>query len=443
MVPTDTEAVEHRAPQGASAPRARIVRAAMTLMAGHGVRVAVQGALFVLLARELGVQAYGGYAAVAATSAILMPLVALGLPLVMVRDVVRAPHTAQVAWSELVRLTLASGAALVAIGVTIMQLAGITVGSVATIAMLMLADTVCLRLNEAVGLLWQARGRALLLAVLPSVVQGLRLIALLVLLTTGAAISLDVFAIYYLLAAAVPAAASVAWTSRALGGLDLRPQRLNWSRIRTGLTFSTGTGAATVNNDLDKTLLASTVSATTAGLYSAGYRVIDMVYVPVRALIAALYPTLVHEGGHGPRGSSLVARRIAPWIAVYGVSAAIALLLLAGPVTALLGEQYADTEGVIKALAVVLVLRGLSTLACDAITGADRNRVRMAIQVTAAVINVALNVALIPVLGMYGAALATLISETFLAVTSWVVLLRLAATSTTSSAPATTTERLA
>src|SRR5262249_54903305 len=79
--------------------------------------------------------------------------------------------------------------------------------------------------------------------------------------------------------------------------------RLGFSRARTeireGLYFATSQMAQTVYNDIDKTMLARLSTLEAAGIYGAAYRIIDVSFVPVSALLWSSYPGFFRAGTDG------------------------------------------------------------------------------------------------------------------------------------------------
>ena len=73
--------------------------------------------------------------------------------------------------------------------------------------------------------------------------------------------------------------------------------------LREGFWFSTSLSAQTIYNDVDKTMLARLATLDAAGIYAAAYRLIDIAFLPIRALLAAAYPSFFRHGEDGIGGS--------------------------------------------------------------------------------------------------------------------------------------------
>jgi O-antigen/teichoic acid export membrane protein len=160
------------------------------------------------------------------------------------------------------------------------------------------------------------------------------------------------------------------------------------------------------------------------GVYTAAYRVVDMAFIPMRAVLAAAYPRFFASGAGGLAGALALTRHLAVPSAAYAVAASLALLLGAPLLPVLLGESYAGSVGVLRALAVLPLLKVAHHLAADTLTGAGHQGARSAWQVAVAVVNVAANLVLIPAYGVSGAVASSIACDGLLAVALWAVVAR-------------------
>jgi O-antigen/teichoic acid export membrane protein len=171
-------------------------------------------------------------------------------------------------------------------------------------------------------------------------------------------------------------------------------------------------------------MLARLGSLDGVGVYAAAYRVVDMAFIPMRALLTASYARFFQAGEHGLAESVALARRLL--VPSLGIASAAALLLVLGAdlVVLLLGPEYSAAVGFLRLLALIPVLRAVHYLAADALTGAGLQGVRTVAQLGVAGFNVALNVVLIPTLGVYGAVWTSIASDATLGVVLWVIVRR-------------------
>jgi O-antigen/teichoic acid export membrane protein len=100
-------------------------------------------------------------------------------------------------------------------------------------------------------------------------------------------------------------------------------------------------------------------------------------------------------------------------------------VLFAPLVPVVLGQSYAGVTTAIRWLAILPLLRAMHYFAADALTGAGHQELRTAAQIGVALLNVALNLALIPAYSWQGAAWASIVSDGSLAACLWMILLSL------------------
>ncbi|QOT16038.1 lipopolysaccharide biosynthesis protein [Paenarthrobacter sp. YJN-5] len=390
----------------------------MGLLAGQLTRLGLQAAYFVVLARMLGTAEYGAFAAALALAALVAPFSSLGANAIMVRNVSRNAAVASAEWLRALGYSVVVGL-LLALGVTALtDLIAPPEVSYLTIFQVVIADVIGVKLVELAGMLWQALGRTRALIILPAVINACRLGAATVVMLMAPDIGLENWCTAYLVVTMPIAMAAVLVTTLKLGRAKAGFQ-LRWSDVREGMLFSIAGSAQNVYNDIDKAMLGRLSSVTSAGLYSAAYRVIDMAYAPIRAVAAAAYPHFFREGERGLYAAMHLTRKIAPLVLGLGALAAVGAFLAAPIAPLLLGADYAEAVDLIRLLALLIVLRAASYLAADTLTGCGRQGFRTLAQVGAALVNVGLNLIIIPTWSVYGAATVTLVCEGLLALVLW------------------------
>ena len=417
-----------------SAPRPGLVADTASMLAGQGGRALVQAGYFLVLARELGPDGFGALSAVLAVVALAMPFTSLGAVHLMVRAVVREPAGAPGQLASATVVTAVGGAVgtvvVTVVGAVVLggQVLGAAPGAaggaittlalLATIAALAAADLVGALLAELCGGLYSATGRMRRTAAIQLAYSGLRLVGALALLLAPAAFTLGAWAAVYATLSLAGGAVLVVVVRRDVGPARAVPSTYlhQW---RDGLAFSVGLGSQAVYNDVDKAMLARIAGAGQAGVYTAAYRLVDMAFVPVRALLSAAYPRFFAAGERGIAGTLALARSMAPASLGYAVLAGAGLLLGAPLAPLLLGADYAEVVPVLRGLALLPLLKVAHYLAADALTGAGLQGGRSAWQLGIAALAVVLNLALIPTYGVTGAVLSSLACDAALAVALW------------------------
>ena len=233
-------------------------------------------------------------------------------------------------------------------------------------------------------------------------------------------ISLAVWTLFFLGSSMVCAVITSLVARRAFGK-GRRAVRAYVSQWRQSALFSVSLASQSAYNDIDKAMLSSLGSLSANGIYSAAYRVVEIGFAPMRAVLSAAYPRFFAHGQQGLRGSLIFAKRLALPSLLLCALGTVALLLGSGFLPAILGDEYQESVEALRWLAVLPLVRGVQYLAADALTGAGHQGARSAAQAAVAVLNVGLNLVLIPAYSWQGAAVATLVCDALLAASLWLI----------------------
>ena len=168
---------------------------------------------------------------------------------------------------------------------------------------------------------------------------------------------------------------------------------------------------------LDAVLLSLLATQTTVGLYGAAYRLLEAtLFVPsaLQGSFAAMFTYLNADTEPTIRAAFGRAQKIA---LVLLTPCAVPLAVVPGPILELFyGAEFREAELALRLLAPTVVLLGVVLLAGSLIASRLDPRKLVVYFAVALVVNVAMNLALIPVLDEAGAALAMLVTELAFAV---------------------------
>jgi O-antigen/teichoic acid export membrane protein len=375
-----------------------------------------------LLIRHLGLQDYGAFATITALVTIVGGLSELGLTTLGVREwAQRDPADRDELMHDLLGARLAfallgSAGALVfavAAGYGTARLVGTVVACVAIIIQgLQAALTVPLA-----GRLRQGR-----IAAADLLRQAVQTTAIVILVIAGAGL-------VPLLAAAIPGAlASFALTAAAARDGLVMPafHPRNWSRLLKGtLPFVAAAAVNVVYFRLSLILTSLVGSATVAGEYAIGFRVMEVLIAVPALLISALFPLLARAAVADPvRLRSTLERT---WQTALGVGGLVGVLVAAGAPIAVLvlsGHRPPDAVDSLRILGVALGFSFVGVTGQFGLLAARAHRSILAINAMALVLNGGLTLALVPAHHAVGAASALAASEFFLAASSSVLLHR-------------------
>jgi O-antigen/teichoic acid export membrane protein len=399
-----------------------LLKSTLWLLFSNGSRLILQAAYFIIIARVLGPDQYGAFVGATSFVAILAPFSSLGSGNLLVKAVSRNKKLFREYWGNALFRIFTSG---LAFGGMCMLLYPIFLPkeiSGTLVALAIFADLICLRLLEVCGQAFQSVLWLKKTAQLNLLPQVSRLIAAIVLWKFFPEPDALQWTILYVIGTTLTSSLAVYWVQKQLGKPKLALWRIK-PELKEGFYFSIGLSSQTIYNDIDKAMLTRLATLSDAGVYAAAYRLIDVAFVPVRSLLGAAYTRFFRHGASGISGSLQFAKRLIPVAGGYGVVAGIALYLGAPVVQYVFGSEYAGTVDALKCLSIIPFLKSMHYFAADALTGAGFQSLRSMMQISVALLNVSLNLWLIPAYSWQGAAMASLASDGLLVVGLWSIVL--------------------
>ncbi len=398
-----------------------LLRDTTHLSIGQGFRLVIQAAYFVLVARSLGPDAYGAFVTVVAMAALLGPFSGLGTPNLFIKNVRSGKRAAALCWGNGILLTVLSGALLTALAVGLSLLLQLKTAPFAVL-LICVADMVFMKVTELAAFGFSACDRMKQTSIQNVVVSLLRLAGIVALMASVHPVTLDRWVLVYVLTTFLGMIYAIAKGSQLWGlpATDLTALREDSAE---GVFFSIAGSATTIYNDIDKIMLSKLADLASTGVYAAAYRVIDVSMTPIRSLAAAAYPRFFRKGMDGIGATYAYALALIRKAAVYGLVASAGLWLSAPVLPHVLGSKYDAVVAAVRWLALIPFLRCLHSFLADALSGAGLQRTRTAIQVVAAVMNIALNLVILPRYSWRGAAWTSLGCDGLLVVMFWFTVL--------------------
>ena len=405
--------------------RSALTRNTLWMLVGQIARNVIQAFYFVLVAHALQPAGYGAFVAALAMVTIAAPFASLGAGSVLVKNVARDPTTLPVYWGNALVIVAVSGVALLA---AVAGAAGLLLPSSIPLALVLAlgaAELLFARTVEVCAQVFQAFQQLKWTSAIQLSLSAWRLLSIAALYATLRSPTPLQWSLGYLAATVAATATAVLLVHvrygrpRLVAGLVVDRARME---LREGAYFSISLSAQSVYNDIDKTMLSRLSTLGIAGVYGAAYRIIDVSFAPVSALLSATYARFFQHGTEGLSGTLRLTRKLLPLAAGYGVAAGLGLVVVAPLVPRVLGERYALITPMIVWLAPLPLLRACHYFLADALTGAGHQRARSGVQILVAVANVGLNLLVIPAYSWRGAAWTSLGCDAMLALgLLWVV----------------------
>jgi O-antigen/teichoic acid export membrane protein len=206
--------------------------------------------------------------------------------------------------------------------------------------------------------------------------------------------------------------------------------------VKPGFGYSLTIGAGYLKNDADKTLLLTFKQTTAAGIYNVAYRVINPLYIPIRALADSTFARFFREGNRSAADATKLAKRMTAVGAAITFVGGLAVFVSAPILPFILGDSFRGSITVARWLAFVPFLVSFQMYSFNALIGLGRQRPCVVVTIATSLLNIVLNLLLIPHHSWRGATAATIVSEVIAAVSLWVILLRITASEARTNADA-------
>ncbi|MBA3342506.1 MAG: flippase [Gemmatimonadaceae bacterium] len=175
----------------------------------------------------------------------------------------------------------------------------------------------------------------------------------------------------------------------------------------------------------DILLLALLASNSDVGLYTAAYRVCLLVTTIAMATHVVFLPGLVESAAAGPERVTTVMSRSLSLTSAVIIPLVVGGIVLAEPLLAFLfGAEYGAAAVAFQLLLASIGVLAIHGIAHNVFVAMHQTGREAVIFGAAAIVNIGLNVILIPRYGLIGAAFATLAAETFILIANAVVLIR-------------------
>jgi O-antigen/teichoic acid export membrane protein len=402
-----------------------LARNAGWMLIGQGINLLLQAGYFILLARLLGVSEYGVFAGAFAFVGIAMPYSTLGSGLLFVRYV-GPDHSKFAAYWGNVLLSSAVAGSILTVALCLIAPWLLNPDSAPIVLPVAIANCIFTQLVGSMGFIFQAYELLKITSLLNLLTNALRFIAVIVMITTLPRADAGQWALVTVFVSGLAAATGVLIVTKRFGRPRFFP-KMFLSHALEGLSFSLGWSAQSAYNDIDKTVLSHYGMNTENGIYTMAYRVVDVATTPIVALDAAALPRYVRDSATNFLAAPSLAVRLAKRAFLIGLLMSGALFLAAPLIPRILGQGFAASVFALRWLCLLPAMRGIHYLTGSALSGMGLQRFRTTSQICVALLNLGLNLWLIPHYSWLGAAWASLASDGSLAVINWVLIRRVSA----------------
>ncbi len=163
---------------------------------------------------------------------------------------------------------------------------------------------------------------------------------------------------------------------------------------------------------IDIVMLEKMQGDTAVGLYGAAYKLIDVLMITGASVTGALYPRMAAYAAGSPEALERLVERSCRYMAAVGVPLAV-LVMTGAPalIELLFGPDFAGSAAVLRILVAATALTFVYMPLVHALNATGHEWQWIGVTVLNSVVNVGLNLVLIPAYGVHGAAVSTVVCE--------------------------------
>jgi O-antigen/teichoic acid export membrane protein len=388
----------------------RVISNTGWLIVERVLRMVVGFVVGIWIARHLGVEQYGLLNYASAIVGVLAILGTLGLDPMAVREMVRHPERRNAVLGTLVAARLASGMVLVLCATAAVALLRPGDGLAAMLVLIIAVAQLVVGF-DAIDTWFQANMTSRQAAGARSASFLCATLLRVGLLLAGASVTAFAWALF--VEALLFAVAMVAVYSRS--GLSIMAWRPSAERaralLRDGWPLILASLFAAVSLRIDQVMLGQMVGLAEVGTYAVAVRVVEVLYVVPAAIAASVFPAIIKSKELG--GALYPSRIQMLYDAMLWLALAIALpLCLLAPyiVRAFFGSAFDEAGPALRVLAWMPVWVFFAVVRQRWLYAENALLAGTAVEAAACLLNVALNLVLIPRYGAVGAAAASLSS---------------------------------
>lgn len=397
-----------------------LVRDTLRMLISNGLKLFVQAAYFIVIARALGVQDYGAFLAITSLAKVIAPFATWGSGDILIKHVSRNKAVFAQFWGNYLFIILILSSILTAF--VLLFGTAILPRSVSQLSVILIlfSELLCTLVIDGSAKAFLSINQMKRTAQINILISLKNLVAALILIYGFEEIGLTLWTVLYFSTTLAAALICLFLVTQKIGS-----PKLSLSRIKTelaqGFYFSVSLSAETINHNMDKAMLARLSTLKATGIYGAAYRLIDVTFVPVQSLMVASYAKFFQKGRAGISGSLKFSVQLSLIASLYGIVAGLALFSLAPIVPFILGNEYATAVEALRWLSPLPFLLALQFFAADTLTGAGFQGTRSVVQVAAALFNFLTNLWLIPLYSWRGAAWSSLASDGLKMLVLWLL----------------------
>lgn len=193
--------------------------------------------------------------------------------------------------------------------------------------------------------------------------------------------------------------------------------------VKSTAVFAVPMSASSLQLDGDKFALNVFNFTGDAGIYGAAYRVVQLSSLPLRVLGAAAFHRFLPDDATAPGHHLRKSARLTAFMFGVGLVTAAGMYAATPLLDPFFSDEFDEARTIVPWLLLTVPLVALSGTPMNGLLGLGRAKERAVVYLTSAAVSLALYLVFIPGRGWPGAVMATIGSEVYLAVASWIAII--------------------
>jgi len=390
---------------------------------GQGGKMILQILYILGLAIILPTDQYGQYAIVASLVIVFGPYCGLGYGNLLIRDISNGSKK----YSELLLrfiISLVISYGILQSVLLLIMLYFFDADKILILSALLLgiADILFLRISEVTSQIELAKQNFKKSGFIQMAISLIRLCSLGTYLIINFVLNLEFQLIFWLIIycglAGILSILNFISVLKTYGSINIAAKKVVKKELYEGVQFSIAISSQGVYNDIDKSILGKYDGTVITGNYAFAYKMIDLLFFPIRALLTYTYPNFFKKGHNGGISETFsFANKMIVMAFCYNLIASAIFLFIIDDIFKLIKqlEKYNLSLNMIEGLIFITFLRGIHYFYADSLTGAGYNLQRTILQIFIAIINLILSIIFIKNYGWQGAVLSSVISDGLMA----------------------------
>lgn len=387
------------------------------MLLGQGSSYTLRIVYFVVIARLLGVIQYGVVVGAFALVNLVAQYSRLGTGTVLIRYVAPQHGRCGVYWGNSLLVTLAVGGGVILL-LTLVAPHVIDPASAAIVVFMAVGSCVCEQLTISATQVFSALQNMRTAAWLAQLTSMFRTVTAISMLVTLHHATAGQWAVASMLASAAAAAVCVSVVTACVGWPQFAPS-LVWKHGGEGVGYAFASSTVSAYDDLDKTMLSHYRMNEADGIYGMAYRAIDMGTLPVAAILLAAEPRLFQLAANDVGQAISLGDRLLKRTLLVSVASVLSIFVFAPLIPLVAGPGFEGAVSALRWLCIIPLFRSIHWTTGSVLTSIGLQRYRTLAQIAVVILNLCLNLWLIPRFGWLGAAWASLGTDGTLALLDW------------------------